>query len=238
MTEQLADTPDPVATAWTMYERLLERYGHNPNIPRREPMHELISTILSQRTTGHNEEVAYQEMIRRFGSWEAIRDAPVDALAESIAPSNYAEQKAPRIKEVLRRIIDQRGSSDLDFLREMPLQEALAWLTALPGVGPKTASLVLLFCFARPVLPVDTHVHRVSQRVGLIGPKIDATAAHPLLLPLLPPDPQILYNFHINTLRHGQQVCVWGTPRCQRCPLTDICTWYQTYRVQRDSPRR
>jgi endonuclease III len=219
---------DAAAKAWTMYERLVARYGHQPHIPRREPMHELISTILSHRTTGRNEDLAYQRMIDRWPSWEAIRDAPLAELAETIAPSNYAEQKAPRIKEVLRRIIAERGSANIDFLRDLPLDEAMRWLTDLPGVGPKTASLVLLFCFARPVLPVDTHVHRVSQRVGLIGPKVDATAAHELLLPILPPDPQILYNFHIDTLRHGQQICVWGTPRCNKCPLTDMCNYYQS----------
>jgi endonuclease III len=225
------DTGDLKAKVWEMYERELATYGHQPNVPRREPMHELISTILSHRTTGRNEDLAYRRMWERFGSWEAIRDAPVDDLADAIAPSNYAEQKAPRIKDVLRRIIAERGVADVDFLRDMPLDEAMAWLTALPGVGPKTASLVLLFCFQRPVLPVDTHVHRVSQRVGLIGPRVDATAAHALLLPLFPPDPQVLYNFHINTLLHGQRVCVWGTPRCERCPLTDICNWYQINRA-------
>ncbi|WP_026370381.1 endonuclease III domain-containing protein [Kallotenue papyrolyticum] len=214
------------ARALEMYQRLLQTYGHRPLVPRREPMHELISTILSHRTTGRNEELAYQRMIARFGSWEAIRDAPVDELTAAIAPANYAEQKAPRIKEVLRRIIAERGAPTLDFLRAMPLSDAMAWLTALPGVGPKTASLVLLFCFGRPVLPVDTHVHRVTQRVGLIGPKVDAAAAHALLLRLLPPDPELLFNFHINTLRHGQRVCVWGTPRCSRCVLTDLCDYY------------
>jgi endonuclease III len=218
------------AKAQEMYERLLAAYGHQPNVPRREPMHELISTILSHRTTGRNEDIAYQRMIDRFGSWEAIRDAPLDALTEAIAPSNYAEQKAPRIKEVLRRIIEERGEANLEFLRDMPLHDALAWLESLPGVGPKTASLVLLFCFARPVLPVDTHVHRVSQRVGLIGPNVDATAAHPILLALFPADAQVLYNFHISTLRHGQRVCVWGTPRCSRCPLTAICDYYHSDR--------
>ncbi len=221
------------AKAWTMYEHLLTAYGQHPLVPRREPMHELISTILSHRTTGRNEDLAYRNMWERWGSWEAIRDAPVEELAEVIAPANYAEQKAPRIKEVLRRIIDEHGSANLDFLRDISLPEAMAWLTSLPGVGPKTASLVLLFCFARPVMPVDTHVHRVTQRVGLIGPKVDATAAHPLLLALLPPDPHVLFNFHINTLRHGQRVCVWGTPRCSKCVLTDICNYYHS-----DHPKR
>lgn len=224
-----ADTETLRAKAWTMYELLLERYGHQPNVPRREPMHELISTILSHRTTQRNEDSAYHKLRERWPSWEAVIDAPTDELAEAIAESNYAEQKAPRIQEVLRRIRDERGELSIDFLREMPLAEAMEWLTNLPGVGPKTASLVLLFCFARPVLPVDTHVHRVSQRVGLIGPKVDPTAAHPLLLALFPEDPQILFNFHIDTLRHGQQICIWGTPRCSKCPLTGICDYYRVH---------
>jgi endonuclease-3 len=226
-----ADSEALKRKAWEMYERLVELHGHQPNVPRREPMHELISTILSHRTTGHNEDLAYERMLARFGDWEGVRDAPEDELAEAIAPANFADQKAPRIKEVLRRIEAERGTFDLEFLRDMPLDAAMSWLTDLPGVGPKTASLVLLFCFARPVLPVDTHVHRVSQRVGLIGPKVDATAAHPLLLALFPPDPQILYNFHIDTLRHGQKICIWGTPRCSRCPLRSICNWYAANRA-------
>jgi endonuclease-3 len=219
------------AKAWQLYEKLLAAYSHHPNVPRREPMHELISTILSHRTTQRNEALAYDRMIGRWGAWEAIRDAPVDELAEAIAPANYPEIKAPRIKQVLQRIIDEHGSANIDFLRDMPLQEAMDWLTLLPGVGVKTASLVLLFCFQRPVLPVDTHVHRVSQRIGLIGPKVDPTAAHPLLLALFPKDPQILYNFHINALRHGQQICIWGKPKCAKCPLTDICNYYQVNRA-------
>ena len=237
-TKQQAEGLPPVAPealkekAWEMYQRLLALHGHQPNVPRREPMHELISTILSHRTTGKNEESAYHKMRARWPTWEAVRDAPTAELAATIAESNYADQKAPRIQEVLRRIIEARGAANIDFLRDMPLPEAMSWLTSLPGVGPKTASLVLLFCFARPVLPVDTHVHRVSQRVGLIGPKVDPTAAHPLLQALLPADPQILYNFHINTLRHGQKICVWGTPRCGQCPLTGICDYYQTHRAR------
>ncbi len=224
------DTKTLRPKAWTMYERLVALYGHQPNIPRREPMHELISTILSHRTTGKNEDSAYHKMRARWPTWEEVRDAPTEELGAAISESNFADQKAPRIQAVLRRIIDERGAANIDFLRTMPLDEAMAWLTDLPGVGPKTASLVLLFCFARPVLPVDTHVQRVSQRVGLIGPKVDATAAHPLLLALFPADPQILYNFHIDTLRHGQKICVWGTPRCPRCPLTEICDYYRTQR--------
>jgi endonuclease-3 len=184
--------------------------------------------MLSHRTTQKNEDVAFQQMWARFGSWEAIRDAPVDELAESIAPSNFPEAKAPRIQETLARIIAERGEPSIDFLAALPAEEGLRWLMALPGVGIKTASLVLLFCFSKPIMPVDTHLHRVSGRLGLIGPKTSADAAHRDLLALLPPEPHVLFNFHVDMLRHGQQLCIWGTPRCAKCPLTDVCDYYQT----------
>lgn len=213
-----------------VYQRLLATYGEHPLKPRREPMHELISTMLSHRTTQQNESIAYHAMREKFGSWEAIRDAPVEELTEAIQAANFPEVKAPRIKEVLAKIIEERSEANIDFLRDLPLEEAMAWLIALPGVGIKTASLVLLFCFSKPILPVDTHVHRVSQRIGLIGSKINPTAAHPLLLALFPPDPHILYNFHVNMLKHGQKICIWKSPRCEQCPLTDLCNYYQTVR--------
>ena len=213
--------------AMDVYERLLKTYGEHPLKPRREPMHELISTMLSHRTTQKNEAVAFERMWARYGSWEGIRDAPVTELTKTIEPANFPEVKAPRIKEVLARIIEERGEASIEFLRDMSPEVGLEWLMSLPGVGIKTASLVLLFCFSKPVLPVDTHVHRVSQRLGLIGPKVDPTAAHAILLSLLPNDPHVLYNFHINMLKHGQQICVWASPRCERCPLTDLCNWYQ-----------
>ena len=217
--------------AQIVYERLVALYGAQPLVPRREPMHELISTILSHRTTGQNEDQAYQEMWNRFGSWAAIRDAPIDELTEALSPANFPEVKAPYIKGALERIFAQRGELSLEFLHDMPTEEALDWLMALPGVGIKTASLVLLFCFGKPIMPVDTHVHRVAQRVGLIGPKVTPNAAHTILLNLLPPDPYVLYNYHIANLKHGQKVCVWGMPRCERCPLTDLCDWYQAHRA-------
>ncbi len=213
-----------------VYARLVQAYGELPLVPRREPMHELISTMLSHRTTEQEEARAFERMWARFGSWEAIRDAPLDALIDAIAPANFAEAKAPNIQETLRRIIAERGEPSIDFLRDLPTESALAWLMALPGVGVKTASLVLLFCFGKPVLPVDTHVHRVSGRLGLIGPKVSASAAHKVLLDLLPHEPTVLFNFHKAMLRHGQQVCVWGTPRCARCPLTDLCDWFRDNR--------
>ena len=223
---------DLKAKAQQVYDLLVERYGAQPLVPRREPMHELISTILSQRTTQKNEALAYDRMWKKFGSWEAIRDAPVDQLTEAIAPSNYPETKAPHIKETLRQIIEERGEANIDFLADLPPDEGLPWLMSHPGVGIKTASLVLLFCFSKPVLPVDTHVFRVSQRTGLIPPKANTESAHHMLLKLFPPDPYILFNFHIAALKHGQQLCIWGeNPRCEPCPLKDLCNWYQANRA-------
>jgi endonuclease III len=217
------------AKALEVYQRLIKSQGERPLKPRREPMHELVSTMLSHRTTQQNEAVAFERMWQYYGSWEAIRDAPVAELAEKIEPSNFPEAKAPNIKEALRRIIEERGEPSIEFLRDLPPEEGLTWLMSLPGVGIKTASLVLLFCFSKVVLPVDTHVHRVSQRLGLIGPKVNPTAAHALLLNLLPPEPHVLFNFHISMLLHGQKICIWGTPRCEKCPLTDLCDWYQEH---------
>ncbi len=169
---------DLKAKAQQVYDLLVERYGAQPLKPRRQPMHELISTILSHRTTQRNEALAYDRMWERFGSWEAIRDAPMKDLVEAIAPSNFAEVKAPYIQGTLSRIIAERGEANIDFLADLPAEQGLEWLMSMPGVGIKTASLVLLFCFSKPVLPVDTHVYRVSQRVGLIGAKVSANAAH------------------------------------------------------------
>ncbi|HEX5691848.1 MAG TPA: endonuclease III, partial [Roseiflexaceae bacterium] len=212
-----------------VYRLLGELYGIKEWKPRREPLHELISTILSHRTTQSNEAKAFSQMWERFGSWEAIRDAPAEEIAETIAPSNWPDQKAPRIKAVLSKIIEERGKPDINFLADLPVEEAMAWLEALPGVGPKTASLVLLFCFHKAVLPVDTHVHRVSGRVGLIPPRATAEQAHELLLELLPRDADVLWNFHLNVLRHGQLICVWEKPRCERCVLREHCDYARTH---------
>lgn len=223
--------------AMAIYHRLLETYGERPLTPRREPMHELVSTMLSHRTTQKNESLAFHRMWDRYGSWEAIRDAPFEELAETIEQAQFPGAKAENIKKALTRIIEEHGKPSIEFLREIPTEEGLAWLRSLPGVGIKTASLVLLFCFSKPVMPVDTHVHRVSQRIGLIGPKANAEAAHGLLIDLLPHDPHVLFNFHISMLKHGQKICIWGRPRCEKCPLTDLCDYYQTHRAPKQEDR-
>ena len=222
--------PTQTETRAEQIGRLLgELYGIRPWAPRRAPLHELISTMLSHRTTEANESKAFNQLWEHYGSWQAIADASVEAIAELIAPANFAEAKAPRIKAVLQQIIAERGAPQIDFLAELPPAEGLAWLQALPGVGPKTASLVLLFCFHKAVLPVDTHVHRVSQRIGLIGPKTTAEQAHAQLAAQLPADADLLWNFHLNMLRHGQRICVWERPRCGQCALLEHCDYGQAH---------
>lgn len=210
-----------------MKEKLHDEYGERELVPRREPMHELISTILSGRTTHADEEAAYHSL-RELGDWDEIAAAPVEEVARAIRRSNYPEQKAPRIQATLRQIREKNGGYDLEFLRDLPIQEALRWLTDLPGVGIKTASLLLLFNFSRPVFPVDTHVHRINTRVGTI-PQMGEQAAHRALLALLPPDPPFLFELHKNLLRHGQQVCHWSRPRCGGCVLRERCDAYALY---------
>jgi endonuclease III len=212
------------------HERLQQVYGEQDLHNRRDAMRELISTMLSHRTTHADEEKAYRQMHERFGSWEGIRDAPLPELIDAISSSRFPEAKAVNIKKVVGKILADHGEANIDFLRDMSVEEAMNWLTSLPGVGLKTATLVLLFNFYKPVLPVDTHVHRVTQRIGVIGPKTNAEKAHTLLLDMLPKDAKVLFNFHKHFFWHGQKVCVYAVPRCKQCVLTDICDWYQANR--------
>lgn len=207
-------------------ERLEKVYGRQTNYSRHDPMEQLILTILSQRTNYADERQAYAQMMERFKTWEEIANAPVEELTQAIAPSNYPELKAPRIQAVIKQIIAERGKPELDFLAKLSTEDAMAWLRALPGVGPKTTTFLLLFTFKRPVLPVDTHVYRVSQRLGLIGSKVNQEKAHLVLLKMLPPVADELLNFHKLFFKHGQQVCTWSHPKCTECVLRDICDFY------------
>lgn len=208
-------------------QRVEAHFGRQTRFSGKGPMDQLIATILSQRTTYINEKQAFDTMWKRFGSWENIMLAPIEALTKAISSSNYAEVKAPRIQQILKEIKAEKGDFNLDFLGEIPVKEAMNWLMALPGVGYKTSTFVLLFTFRKPVLPVDTHVYRVSQRLGIIGKKITEAKAHGVLLAMLPADAAELLNFHKLFFKHGQRICTWSNPRCQQCYLTDICDYYQ-----------
>lgn len=216
--------PTPADKATMTYDRLTALHGSEEHVPRRDPMHELVSTMLSHRTTEANEARAFQAMWDRYGSWEAIRDADADDLGRTISAATFPEPKAARIQEALGIIINERGEVSIDFLADIPAAEGLKWLMRLPGVGVKTASLVLLFNFKKRVLPVDTHVHRVSLRVGLIPEKTSASKAHDRLPELLPDDAYVLFNFHKALLKHGQRICKWSDPHCGQCPLVDFST--------------
>jgi endonuclease-3 len=223
-------TPDVVALsakALEVTQRLTEQYGELP-FSNKDPMSQLVDIILSHRTRDEQTAAAWNNLLKRFGSWEAVRDAPTEEVQDTIANVNWPEVKAPRLQAIMRQITEERGNLDLNFLCDLPVEEAAAWLNRFDGVGPKTTACVLLFSCRLAILPVDAHVHRVSIRLGLIGKKVSAEAAHLLLQALLPADARIIYNFHKSLLRHGQRVCVYERPRCERCVLTDLCDYYNT----------
>jgi endonuclease-3 len=208
-----------------VHQRLLEAYQEPTWRPHMDPVSELVSTILSQNTNDVNRDVAFVRLRDRLPSWEQVRDADVQDVIDAIRPAGLANQKAPRIQEALRFITEERGRLDLDFLADWPVDEAKTWLSSMKGVGPKTAAIVLLFSMGRPAFPVDTHVHRVTKRLGLIGTGTSREKAHDDLERLVPP--RDYYAFHLNVIRHGREVCTSRQPRCQVCVLRDLCDFYQ-----------
>ena len=215
------------AKALEVTRRLTEIYGVS-EWSRKDPLSMLVDIILSHRTRDEQTAAAYNNLKNHFGSWEKMKDAPTEEVQDLISGVNWPEVKAPRLQALMRRIEQERGELSLDFLHDLPVEEGAAWLNRLEGVGPKTTACVLLFSCRKPILPVDTHVHRLSIRIGLIGAKVTADNAHSLLQALLPNNAQIIYNFHKDLLRHGQRICVYEKPRCEKCVLTDICNYYQT----------
>jgi endonuclease III len=219
-------TEDRAERAAWVCDRLDEEYGELEWRSHGEPLGALVGTILSQHTSDINSERAYDNLRRVFPSWEQVRDAPVGEIADAIRSGGLADSKAPRIKTVLEQIHEKAGQTTLDFLRDMPTDEAKAYLHGFHGVGPKTAACVLMFSLCRPVLPVDTHVFRVSHRLGLIDKKLGEAKAHDALQSLLPPER--VYPFHVHMIRHGRRVCVAQRPRCSVCVLRDRCDYFQS----------
>lgn len=212
---------DGRARALLVHDRLLAHYGEPPIKPQQPPLDELIQTILSQNTSDVNSGRAYASLREAFPTWESVRDADTGAVAEAIRSGGLARVKAPRIQQVIAHLEAERGAATLDFLAPMPVDEAREYLLSLPGVGPKTAACVLLFSLHKPALPVDTHVYRVSQRLGLVPIKASAEQAHALLEALIPEE--LYYPFHLLLIQHGRTLCSAQRPQCNACPLVDIC---------------
>jgi endonuclease III len=214
-------------------DRLRAAYGRPVLTPHRAPIDELVLTVLSQNTNDRNRDVAYERLRERFpGGWPEVRDAPVEAVEEAIRPGGLSNTKAGRIQEMLRAI----GDDGLGWLADAPLDEARAHLTALPGVGRKTAACVLLFSFGRPDVPVDTHVFRVGGRLGLIRPGASFEEAHDELTRLAGGDPEEAYELHVALIRHGRRTCTARAPACPDCPLERMCPYGRTR--MRERPRR
>jgi endonuclease-3 len=207
-----------------VHRRLLSAYGEPTWRPHLDPVSELVSTILSQNTNDLNRDLAYGRLRERLPTWEQVRDAEPDLVIAAIRSAGLANQKGPRIQAALRIISQERGELSLDFMGDWPVDRAKAWLSSIKGVGPKTAAIVLLFALGRPAFPVDTHIHRVTGRLGLIGP-VSREKAHDELEALLPAE--AYYAFHLNVIRHGRQVCASRRPRCQACVLRDLCHYYE-----------
>jgi endonuclease III len=213
--------------AWMVHQILCEEYGCPiAYFHHMDPVSELVSSLLSHRTRNADSGKAFKALRARFGTWEAVRDAPTSEVEEVISAVTWPEQKAPRIQQVLRAITEQRGELSLDFLADLPVPDARRWLESLPGVGPKTSAATLLFSLLRmPALPVDSHHHRVAQRLGLIPDTLDVGPSHAVLEAQLPAGltAQQVYDNHEVMMLHGQRCCYYRAPACGRCPVFALC---------------
>jgi endonuclease-3 len=221
-TAALAITPATRRHVRAIRDRLRLVYGIPISEPHGHPIAELILTVLSQSTNDRNRDVAYLALRNRFGTWEEIRDAPVDEIEETIRPGGISKVKSARIKAILKTITEtsEHGLS-LDWLSEQSVPQAQDYLCSLPGVGRKTAACVLLFALGMRDVPVDTHVSRVGIRLGLFAPKAPFEQLHDTMLELTPPGQE--WELHINMLRHGRRTCHARRPACEECALLQMC---------------
>ena len=208
-----------------VYNLLAEKYGERTWRQHLPPEDELVCTILSQSTSDTNRDKGFDALKARYPDWESVMNAPEAEIVETIRPAGLANQKGPRIQAALQVVYNDRGEISLDFLNDLPLDEAKQWLVAIKGVGPKTAAIILLFGFNRPAFPVDTHVHRITKRLGLIGSKVTADKAHVLLENVN--RPETYYAMHLNLIRHGRETCIARQPKCDVCVLQSVCDYYK-----------
>jgi endonuclease III len=209
--------------ALKIHQRLLAFYGEpvwrNP-LPA---VDELVSTILSQNTNDLNRDRAFEGLRAKFRTWEEVRDTETQDVIDAIRPAGLANQKGPRIQQVLRSITEERGSLDLSFLADLSVDEARAWLMRFNGVGPKTAAIVLCFSLNKPAFPVDTHIYRVTGRIGLRPERMTVEQAHPYFENLFPPE--TYYAAHLNIIRLGREICQARRPYCEKCPILKLCDY-------------
>lgn len=216
---------DLAQRAAAVHKRLLDFYGYPQWRNPLPPVDELVSTILSQNTNDVNRDVAFLALKEKFPTWVEVRDAPLRQVKAAIRTAGLANQKAPRIQAALRSITKARGELSLDFLRDLSAVDAKAWLTQFKGVGPKTAAIVLQFSLDKPAFPVDTHVYRVTGRIGLRPPKMNVEKAHDHLEALFLPE--TYYAAHLNIIRLGREICAARKPACPDCPLKELCAYYK-----------
>lgn len=226
--ESIPDFEERKAKYPEISELLEESYGHRVWHTDLSPMEELVSCILSQNTSDTNRDRGYAALRERYQNWQAVVAAPPEELIETIRSAGLANQKGPRIQQILKTIYERVGDYNIDLLEDMPIDEAKEWLTSLNGVGPKTAAIVLCFAFNRPAMPVDTHVYRVGQRIGFIPEHMNAEKAHDVMEAIVPPDNY--YSFHIQMILHGRTICKARTPLCEECVINHLCDYYKNKR--------
>ena len=218
--------------ALAVHQKLVEFYGYPDWRNPLPPLDELVSTILSQNTNDVNRDRAFEALTARYSSWEEVRDADEQEVIDTIRPAGLANQKGPRIQKILTQITEQKGSLDLSFLGEMQTEDARQWLLHFKGVGPKTAAIVLQFSLDKPAFPVDTHVYRVTGRIGIRPGKMSADRAHIYLEELLPEE--TYYPAHLNIIRLGREICHARKPACEQCPLNGMCDFYEEIQSNQD----
>jgi len=212
-------------------DRLEVLYGRPRMIARFDPMDELISCILSQHTSDANSFPTFTRLKEAFPEWHEVVEAGPERLADVIRKAGLANQKSKSIVACLKEIHARTGEYSLEALRQMPTLEARKWLMELPGVGPKTASIVLCFSMGRETIPVDTHIYRVSWRIGIIPEGIGEVKAHDLLLGIVPKE--LAFRYHIDLIQHGRTICKAPKPNCDECPITDLCQWFREGRPKK-----
>lgn len=204
---------------------LEKEYGRPRHDKRKDPLSELVFTILSQHTSDTNRDRAWESLWKEFDSWEEIATAAPRRIENAIRVGGLAPTKSRVIRDVLKRVKEDQGSYDLDLLEGMGMEEAEAYLRSFKGVGIKTIRCVQVFSLRQPAFPVDTHIYRITRRLGLVPEKADPEAAHRIMQSLTPP--QEVLPFHMNLITHGRRICKAGRPLCEDCLLRRSCPWYR-----------